>query len=177
MIQNESVTTIIPRKELPSYPSNPSREAVAVGTRKVNKAGDKMMVIGDGGEYVGTARFHEIEEVDRNKFVKLYVGGITAFDGLSAAASKVFKMLYLYVLDNPDTDSVYLHYKEAKGMGKPTFERGLTELLNKEIIYKSTRANIFFLNITYMFNGNRLALVQEYRLKEENGWKDQPLPL
>lgn len=185
MIQNVSEETTVRRKTLPEYESNPSRGLVSqsskIGTRRVNKAGDKMMVVSDDGVCVGAARFHEIEEVDRSKFVKLYVGGVTAFESLSAPGAKVFRMVYNFILDNPNTDTIPLHHKTARTLGKSTFERGLTELLSKEIIYKSTHPNLFFLNIDYMFNGDRLAMVKEYRMKAEpdkpRDFIQEPLPL
>jgi hypothetical protein len=87
----------------------------------------------------------------------------------------VFKLVYNFILRNPNTDRIMLSPKQVKGMAKATFERGLTELLTKEILYRSTITYVFFLNINYMFNGDRLAIVKEYRFKEDGGWKDQPL--
>lgn len=169
MIQNASEEQPVRRKELPEYESNPSRALVAqssrIGARRVNKAGDKMMVVNDDGVCLGAATFHDIEECDRAKFVKMYSGAVTAFDSLSAPGAKLFKMVYNFILDNPDTDTIPLHHKTARTMGKATFDRGLTELLSKEIVYKSTHPGLFYLNISYMYNGNRLALVKEYRLK------------
>lgn len=172
MIQSASEDQPVRRRELPEYESNPSRALVSqtakIGTRRVaNKAGDKLMVVNDDGVCVGGAGFHEIVEVDKTQFVKVYLGGVAAFNDLTSAGSKVFKMVYGFILNNPNTDSIPLHHKNARTMGKATFDRGLTELLAKGIIYKSTNPNLYFLNIDYMFNGDRLALVKEYRMKVE----------
>lgn len=179
---SESPVTV-GKKALPEYESNPSlpvaSEQTKIGTRRLtNKTGDKCMIVSEQtGEVIAPAGFHEIIEVDRTQFVKLYVGGVAAFNELSAAGARVFRLVYNYVAKNPNTDSIYLHYKDAKSMARATFDRGLVELLNKQILYKSTRPNLFFLNINYIFNGDRLAIVKEYRYKEEKGWKDQPLPM
>lgn len=162
------------KKSMPEYESNPSLPVVSqkarVGTRRLtNKAGDKCMIVSEAGEILAPAGFHEIVEVDKTQFVKVYVDGVAAFNDLGKPGAKVFKMVYSYVLKNPDTDAVFLYYKDARSMARATFDRGIVELLAKEIIYKSTRPNLYFLNIDYMFNGNRLALVKEYRLKASIG--------
>lgn len=182
MSQSASEEKTVRRRDLPEYESNPSipvaSQSAKIGTRRLtNKAGDKCMIVSEGGEVLAPAGFHEVIEVDRTQFVKLYVGGVTAFNDLSAAGAKVFRMVYRFVLENPNTDEIKLHHKTVKSIAKATFDRGLTELVSKEILYRSTFPNVFFLNVNYMFNGDRLALVKEYRLKEEAGWKDQPLPL
>lgn len=166
-------SSVFGKKDSPEYEINPSvtiaSNTTKVGTRKImNKTGDKCMIVSESGEILAPAGFHEIVEVDRTQFVKVYLGGVTAFNDLSSPGAKVFQMVYSYVLDNANTDIVYLYYKSAKNMARATFDRGVVELLNKEIIYKSTIPNQFFLNVNYMFNGNRLALVKEYRVKEEH---------
>lgn len=170
------------KKMMPEYEANPSLPVASqnakIGTRRItNKAGDKCMIVSESGEIVAPAGFHEVIEVDRTQFVKLYVGGVAAFNDLGKPGARVFKLVYNYVTKNPNTDAIYLYHKDAKNMARATFDRGVIELLAKEIIYKSTRPNLFFLNVNYIFNGDRLALVKEYRLKEEEGWKDQPLPM
>lgn len=172
MIQLDSEEQPIRRRELPEYDSNPSLMVASsqtkIGTRRLtNKAGDRCMIISEYGEVLAPAGFHEVIEVDRTQFVKVYVGGVTAFNDLSPPGAKVFQKVYAFILTNPNTDVLYLHHKEVKNMAKATFERGLTELLGKEILYKSTRANIYYLNVSYIFNGDRLALVKEYRLKTD----------
>jgi hypothetical protein len=58
---------------------------------------------------------------------------------------------------------------------EPTFFSGMRELLLKGFIYEGLVPYQYFININYIFNGNRLAFVHEYHLKEKattNG--DQP---
>jgi hypothetical protein len=185
MIQPVSETPNRHRRSLPEYEDNPSLPVVShntqIGTRRLtNKAGDKCMIVSESGEILAPAGFHEIIEVDRTQFVKMYVGGVTAFNDLSAAGAKVFKFVYNFILKNPNTDRIVLSPKHVKNVAKATFERGLTELLSKEILYRSTVTYVFFLNVNYMFNGDRLALVKEYRLKasvDEPRDIQDPLPL
>ena len=50
-------------------------------------------------------------------------------------------------------------------LNERTFRRGLRELLEKEFLYRSTSDGVFFINIRFMFNGDRLAFVRTYHLK------------
>lgn len=172
MIQPVSENKLVHRRNLPEYESNPSLPVACknakIGTRRItNRAGNKCMIVSaETGEIVAPAGFHEIVEVDKTQFIKLYVGGVSAFNDLSTAGSKVFKLVYNLILKSPNTDNIILSPKNLKSMAKATFERGLTELLNKEILYRSTVAYVFYLNVNYIYNGDRLALIKEYRLKE-----------
>jgi hypothetical protein len=50
-------------------------------------------------------------------------------------------------------------------MPERTFRHGLRQLLEKEFIYESLVSEVFFVNIRYMFNGDRLAFVRTYHVK------------
>jgi hypothetical protein len=175
---------VMNRRELPEYEDNPSipiaSQNAKIGTRRIpNRAGDKAMIVSESGEVLAPAGFHEVVEVDQTQFVKLFVGGVKMINDLSAAGSKVFELVYKIILKAPNTDRVYLHHKITK-MAKTTYERGLTELISKEILYKSVLPNLYYININYIFNGNRLAFIKEYRLKASvSGPEDvqEPLPL
>jgi len=45
------------------------------------------------------------------------------------------------------------------------FKRGMSELLAKEIMYESLEPFFYFINVNYLFNGERLAFVREYWVK------------
>jgi hypothetical protein len=111
--------------------------------------------------------------VDKTQFVKLYLGGVKAFQGLSNPGIKVFEIIYRAVQERPGEDTVHLHYagidQDLVPISEATFYRGIKELLEKQFIAESTIPNMYFLNVDYMFNGNRLAFIKEVRLKQENG--------
>lgn len=158
------------KKAMPEYEENPSlpvaSRSARIGQKRIpNKAGDKLMVVNDNGEVIAGAGFHEIIEVDQSQFVKFYVGGVKLFNDLGAPGVKVFELLYKVILKSPNIDKVFLHPKQVPRMSRATFDRGVVELLAKEIIYKSTLPGHYYINVNYLFNGDRLALVKEYRLK------------
>ena len=43
-----------------------------------------------------------------------------------------------------------------------SFHRGIKELLEKEFIYESMTPHMYWINLTYMFNGDRFAFIKEY---------------
>jgi hypothetical protein len=49
-----------------------------------------------------------------------------------------------------------------------TYRRGLRELLEKEFLFRSPNPGLFFVNIRFMFNGDRLAFVNGYKLKKDH---------
>jgi len=155
------------------YADNPFIYETANNTKNgikriTDKTGKKMMVINDGGEVIAEAGFWQIEEVDKTQFVKLYINGVKAFKELSGAGTKVFELLYLELQKNIGIDTIYLSLADvnqsATPIGKTTFFKGMKELLDKGFIAETTRTNQYYINPDYVFNGNRLALVKEYRI-------------
>ena len=63
---------------------------------------------------------------------------------------------------NPGSDEIKLNQYVAKdhGISDRTYQRGVRELLEKEFLYRSPSDGVFFVNIRFMFNGDRLAFVR-----------------
>lgn len=158
------------RRGLTLYNSNPfivSGMVKPKTKRLTNKRGD-LMVVGETGEVVSpVAGFWQAQEVDAAKFVKLYVNGVKAFKELTNAGTKVFEVLYLEVQKNIGKDRVYLSYltienKELK-LSQATFTRGMRELIDKGFVAPTVAIGWYWLNMDFMWNGDRLAFVKEYR--------------
>ncbi len=127
------------------------------------------MIVNDGtGEIVAPAAgFWMAEEIDSTKFVKLYINGVKAFKELTSAGTKVFEVLYLEVQKGIGKDVIWLSFSEIDQsitpMGKATFMRGMRELIEKDFLAESTTQSKYFLNPDFLWNGDRLAFVKEYR--------------
>jgi hypothetical protein len=80
----------------------------------------------------------------------------------------VFELVYNQLQSKPGQDTITLSLLTA-GMKKTAYYSGLRELLEKEFLFRSPYDGTFFVNIRFMFNGDRLAFVKGYKLK-----KDQP---
>lgn len=161
------------KRGLIKYDHNPFIASAVANTKQgvkriSNKTGSQMMVVSEGtGEIVAPAGFWQAQEVDKTQFVKLYVNGVKAFRDLTGAGTKVFEVLYLTVQESIGKDSLYLSFIEvdqnAMPMSKATYMKGMKELIIKGFIAESMVQNKYYLNPDYMWNGDRLAFVKEYR--------------
>jgi len=159
------------RRGLTVYHQNPFVVAGIVRSktkRLVNKKGG-MMVIGETGEIVAPiAGFWQAQEVDDAKFVKLYINGVMAFTGTTNAGRRVFEVLFREVQKNIGKDRVYLSFTtldESVKMSQATFTRGMRELIDQGFVAPTEAIAWYWLNLDFMFNGDRLAFIQEYRKK------------
>jgi hypothetical protein len=170
-------------KRYDSNPSVPIPGALPTRTKRIEVPGGKASVIVDNttGELrgIGGMGIWWNEEVDKGRFVKLFLEGIKQAAGLSKAGMMVFEVVYNQIRDNPGKDKIELNYylacKYGLEMPERTFRHGLRQLLEKEFIYESMVSDVFFVNIRYMFNGDRLAFVRTYHVKKPADQEELPL--
>ena len=175
--QIEKAGVIDTKRGFPIYDRNPSIPAPGgIPTRKkpVKIAnGNRAMIIGkDTGEVLEDVRasFFEMQVVDQTQFVKIYLEGVKRTVKLTKAGLQVFEIVYNQMRENPQTDKIELNFYLAKKFGvdlsERTYQRGQRELLKLEFLYRSPSADVFFVNIQLMFNGNRIDLATTYYLKD-----------
>lgn len=162
------------RKGIEKHFKNPFMAAALAstkhGTRRISPRGsNKFMIVSEStGEIVAPAGFHEVVEVDKSQFVKLYINGVKALQDLTAAGTRLFAIIYIQVQERPGQDKVILSFSSIDQAETPisraTFDRGMREMLEKGFIAESTIPSVYFINVDYLFNGNRLAFIKEYRL-------------
>lgn len=167
--------TSLSRRGAKKYTTNPFVTGAVANTKQgikriSNKSGDRMMVVSETtGEIMAPAGFWQAQEVDKTQFVKLYVNGVKAFKDLTGAGTKVFEVLYLRVQEGVGKDVIYLSFHDVNQLVTPmsesTFMRGMRELVAKGFIAESMSPTRYFLNPDYMWNGDRLAFVKEFRIK------------
>jgi hypothetical protein len=176
MSEVDRVSSLIIRHKrgIPVYEKNPSLIDVDdIKKRKpVQMSEQKGFVIGGEGEIIaqGTALFYEYKEVDSKRFVKLYQEGVRQTTGLGKPGAQLFEFICVSMYENPNSDRVELnHYLISKSieMTERTYQRGLHDLLDREIIFRSSSDNFFFINIRYVFNGDRLAFVNGFKRKPQ----------
>ena len=162
-------------------PSVPSANGLPTRNKRFQVPGGKAAMIVDNstGELkgIGGMGFWWDEEVDPDRFVKLFLDGIKQAAGLSKTGIQVFELVYLQMRANPGSDEIKLNQYVAKdhGMSDRTYQRGVRELLEKEFLYRSPSDGVFFVNIRFMFNGDRLAFVRSYHLKGASRQHELPL--
>lgn len=169
---------MISKRGFARYPENPFLEnhGVELGARKRKVPGtEKYMVVDPGtGEVAATAGFYEVHEVDETKFVKLFIQGAKAFSDLSNPGTKVLAALFEVVQKHPGVDAIYLPFLEVAEATSPplsraTFNRGMTELIEKAWLAETPIPNKYWINVSYLFNGDKLRFVKEYRKKQNTG--------
>jgi hypothetical protein len=174
MTINKTKTAVVIGKKqgIPIYDTNPSLiDARDIKQRKAVKLGNeqKGLVLDGGGEIlgVGSAVFYEYQEVDNERFIKLYRNGIKQATGMTKAGLEIFDYVCSSVQDNPNSDEVKLSFyrvaEKIPGLQDRTYRRGLRELLDLEFIFRSPEEGVFFINIKYLFNGDRLAFVSGFK--------------
>ena len=153
-------------------PSIPSMGELQVKQRQtvVARGQDAMIVSGTTGEILGKSMvaFMHAEDVDKTRFVKVFFEGVKRITGLSKSGQTVFELVYAQTQEKPNADHIVLSPYDGKqaGMSERTFYRGVRDLLEKEILYASPADGVYFLNIRFMFNGDRLHFITSYYLKE-----------
>ena len=162
------------KRGLPVYrvnPSIPPSNGLATRQKRFEVPGGKASVIVDNstGEIkgIGGVGFWWQEEVDASRFVKLFLDGIKQACCLSKSGMQIFELVYHEMREHPSHDKIELsqYHAQDRGLNKRTFRRGLRELLEKGFLFRSTSDGVFFINIRFMFNGDRLAFVRTYHLK------------
>lgn len=156
------------RRGVAVYEANPFMMEIQTKTRRItNKRGDMMLVSNEGEIVSNVAGFWEAEEVDATKFVKLFVKGVKALKELTGAGTKVFEVLYLRVQENIGKDQVFMAFSSVDQaltpMSEATYTRGMRELVAKGFIAATPTQGWFWLNPSFVWNGDRLAFVKEYR--------------
>ena len=183
MGENSQNELIVGTKQgLPVYTANPSippKDQISKPRRSQIGNERKGLVFDEGSEEIigrGGAILYEWEEVDKERFVKLFLAGLKQASGLSKAGLAIFEVVYDQMRENPNSDRVMLSLLDPAmpKIPRATYFRGLRELLEKEFLFRSPFDGVFFVNIRYMFNGDRLAFVKGYHLKGSQ--PELPLP-
>jgi hypothetical protein len=175
MEDNEQIVyTITKVSEAKKYKENPFVDDVFKidSKKKTIIAGrtDKIFIDKETGELEGVAMLHRYKEVDREKFVKLYLSEINSLFELSKSGIKVFSYI-LHIL-SINSDSVYIYIPDLMEFcgykNKTIAYRGLGELLSSKIIALSIRQGWWYVNPKIVFNGDRIVFMKEYRLVKKN---------
>jgi hypothetical protein len=107
--------------------------------------------------------------LDREKCVKFYTKGILKYSQLSKPGVKLFEFIYeqLSHQDFQNKDLISLNYVLAKKwcpiLNRRTYSRGIADLLEKEFLFRSMVHDLYFINVQFVFNGNRVALARSYQ--------------
>jgi hypothetical protein len=180
----ENANQVTMKRGFPVYRTNPSvppKNELPTRSKRFHVPGGKGSVILDHstGEIkgIGGMGFWWEEEVDKDRFVKVFLDGIKQAADLSRRGIQVFELVFHQVRANPGSDQIQLNQYVARdhGVNERTYQRGVRELLEKEFLFRSPSDGVFFVNIRFMFNGDRLAFVKSYHLKDSPRQEELPL--
>lgn len=149
---------------------------------------DNVLINQSTGEMLGT-HVTTYRPADNEQFVKLYTSHVSFTFELKSPGIKAFGVL-LWAVQNQSIskDEVHLdmlvlneftqaHQKNQLKLSQATFLRGLAELVKAQIIAKTLRQGIYFINPNFMFNGDRIAFTTIIERKETQKKIDETLPL
>lgn len=175
------------------YKENPFIDALQVTTKgkkvTVNVMGgdENVLVNQSTGEVKGTM-VTTYRKVDDAQFVKLFTQNIAMTFDLKAAGIKAFNVLMFSVQNKIKTDLVpldkytledFIAYHEEQDppvtlkLSEATFMRGLKELEKAQIIAKSVRRGNYFINPSFVFNGDRIAFTTVIERKGKTQSEEQ----
>ena len=160
------------------YAKNPFAQQAIIhtvtGTRMIysNPTGDSdrfAAVNKNTGENAGDLQFGRRVKVDKTHFLKFYAEGVQMFLGLKSPGIKVFMVIYQLLLDDPNyqQDKIDLTYsllpKDVQdSISRTTYTRGVKELRNVNFLAPTMHDGVYWINIDYVFKGDRLTLVNQY---------------
>ena len=168
-----------PRQRPERFKTNPFIQDMIVPVRERQV---RLSVLGEDNNVVLNQDTGEIrathlttyKKVDGEQFVKLFTQNIALTFDLSAQGLKALNVLIWAVQHTAlSKDEVYLDtharedfleaHKTTKNkdqiirLSQPTFARGLAELTKAQIIAKTIRQGVYWINPNFVFNGDRIA--------------------
>ncbi|EFK6855054.1 replication/maintenance protein RepL [Escherichia coli] len=158
------------------YKTNPFLEGMIVPVKgkqvRLSRLGrdENILVNQNTGEIQGT-HVTTYKQVDGEQFVKLFTANIALTFELSSQGIKAFNVLmwamqnqsiskdevYLDTHTREDFLAVYNNKDKPIKLSQPTFARGLAELTKAQIIAKTLRQGVYWINPNFAFNGDRIA--------------------
>jgi hypothetical protein len=155
------------------YGISMKKRGILVGTS------DKLLTNPVTGETEQLKMVGSYKTVDPEQFVKIYTNRVSSMFELSKAGNKVFG----YVLNKVEmnSDEIYIYIQDLMlfcnwGEKRQAYQ-GLAELVAAQIIYPSTKPNIWFINPNILFNGDRVALIDQYKIQRKEELQKPKIPV
>ncbi|RYE04661.1 MAG: hypothetical protein EOP33_08890 [Rickettsiaceae bacterium] len=153
---------------------NPFLPATVVHVEKGEKTllfGQKNpdLIIDSDSQVKGHSLFARKVTVDKAKFMKVFMSGLTNWFDLSKPAIKVFA--YIAETLEPNRDSVEFSLEKCKAFtgfkAQKTILSALAELAANQFIARGPHPYKYFINPTIFFNGDRLTFIEQYEVEKE----------
>ncbi len=173
----------MPARKSKKYEKNPfidelieeSQTTQKTITSPFNKNANLTVVDTDTGEIQTKARaaIQQYHIVEKNEFVKIYTKGIARIFGLNRAGQRVFALLFDQISGSKgiQKDIVTMYYPGLSDSVKEilsyrVFTNGINDLIKQGFIAETILPHQYYINPCYLFNGDRLAMMDVYITKE-----------
>jgi hypothetical protein len=156
-----------------SFKIKKGKQSIRVGTT------NKLLVDPNTGEAESIGVIYKDSEVDKEEFVKVYIKGVKDLLDLSNTGTKAFYFVIQCLRINEATIYINITKMAEFCKWKTTAQcyLGLGELIANKVIAPSTQPNLWFINPSIIFNGNRIVFITEYRKRSEKERKALGDPL
>lgn len=151
-------------KDRRTYGANPflSTTNIVRGVkRELFKDKEHIITNVDTGE-IGVGALLRTKRVDKDKFVKLYTDKLAYWLKLTKTGQRV--LMYFITILRPNTDHVNVILDEAQEITGYTsiapIYRGINELIELNIIARGRATSLYFINPSFIFNGNRMVFAE-----------------
>lgn len=128
---------------------------------------DPDLIIDSNSEVKGHSLFARKVQVDKAKFMKVFMTGLSNWFDLSKAGIKVFAYVANQIIPNRDSFDFDMDdcRKFTGYSGKNTILSGLAELIDNRFIARGPNPYKYYINPTIFFNGDRLTFIEQYELE------------
>lgn len=155
-------------RQHPEHSVNPFLKNLII--RRKNKTyavgQNKALVDLETGEYEAVVVNYIKYEVEKSDYVKLFIAEMVAFWNLSKKAQKV--LMYIFKALKINDDMIYMDIRECCEVTKLkriAIYYGVCELLDKGLIARSNKTNIYYINPSIFFKGDRITFIKELHRK------------
>lgn len=133
------------------------------------------LIIDSDSQVKGHSLFARKVQVDKAKFMKVFMTGLSNWFDLSKAGIKVFA--YVANQINPNRDTFDLDFDECKSFtgyksDKMIFS-GLAELMENKFIARGPNPYKYYINPTIFFNGDRLTFIEQYEVEQKESTAEE----
>lgn len=183
----EDSTKVVLFKDLPTYDHNPFIAeilSIKMKNKTIEMGSRGTVVFNSDGEQYAETRMVIRKKVDKEEFVKVFKDQISILFELTKTAQKI--LTYFIKSLGINKDFVIFDRQKAKEYSglcsDASIYRGLGELIQKNVIAKSTLTQVYYINPKIIFNGDRLVVINAWEkedklgssniLNRENNWPD-----
>lgn len=184
------------KSTIETYEENPSIKSATLNTKKGCK-----LIFGHNNEQEIMVKNSETDEyetaiidfttkkiIDRSQFIKVYINAFPVLSDLKNSTKIVYQYILLSVSKQVGKDIYHFSFRDylqqcesnisLVQVSEKTYYNAVKELLEKKILFKCTSPSLFFLNIDYVFNGDRLRFITEYHArKTKDSERDELEPI